>query len=282
MKIFPENFIIAAISPAGKATPERVDAGIKILQKLGAKVKLMPNVLKGNPEWSYLSATDDERRADLEAAWLDPEVDMIWAVRGGYGCVRLLPMLNWEKLVQRKDMPVAGFSDITTLHWAMSAKGCGIPMALPMFSFLEEIDEYSLQSLAGVFQNKNCDFTLPALREGELCGIPLPGNLTVAASLCGTPYFPDTTGKILILEEVREYPYRIDRTLNQLLLNNAFERCAGVVFGKFSSSGNPDEIMTVLKDFTSKVKVPVYYGMEYGHELPFVSLRSDKIITVHQ
>ena len=78
------------------------------------------------------------------------------------------------------------------------------------------------------------------------------------------------------------YPYRIDRTLNQLLLNNAFERCAGVVFGKFSSSGNPDEIMTVLKDFTSKVKVPVYYGLEYGHELPFVSLRSDKIITVHQ
>ena len=66
------------------------------------------------------------------------------------------------------------------------------------------------------------------------------------------------------------------------MLNNAFERCAGIVFGKFSSSGNPDEIMTVLKDFTSKVKVPVYYGLEYGHELPFVSLRSDQIITVHQ
>ena len=282
MKIFPENFTIAAISPAGKASPERVDAGIKILQQLGAKVKLMPNVLKGNPRWPYLSATDAERCADLEAAWLDPEVDMLWAVRGGYGCVRLLPMLNWEKLARRPDMPLAGFSDITAMHWAMSAKNCGIPMALPMFSFLENIDEYSLQSLAGVFDRKNCEFKLPALREGVISGLPLPGNLTVAASLCGTPYSPDTTDKILILEEVREYPYRIDRTLHQLLLNNAFEKCAGIIFGKFSSSGNPDEIMTVLEEFSSKVKVPVYYGLEYGHELPFVSLRSDQVITVHQ
>ena len=281
MKIFPENFTIAAISPAGKASPETVDAGIKVLQQLGAKVKVMPNVLKGNPEWSYLSATDAERCADLEAAWLDPEVDMLWAVRGGYGCVRLLPMLDWEKLSRRPNMLLAGFSDITAMHWAMSAKNCGIPMALPMFSFLKNIDEYSLQSLAGVFQKKNCEFKLPALREGVISGLPLPGNLTVAASLCGTAYFPDTTDKILILEEVGEHPYRIDRTLHQLLLNNAFKKCAGIVFGKISSSGNPDEIMAVLKGFTSKVDVPVYYGLEYGHELPFVSLRSDRIITVH-
>lgn len=279
MKIFKEGFTIAAVAPAGRVTRDRVDAGVRALQRMGATVKVMPHVLDGNPELAYLSAADDMRRSDLENAWLDPEVDMIWAIRGGYGCARLLAGLNWERLSERA-MPVAGFSDITALHWAMTAKNCGIPLALPMFAYLDEADESTMAMMERSFNTETQEFTLPALRPGKISGMPLPGNLTVAASLCGTSYFPDTTGKILILEEIGEYPYRVDRTLQQLLLAGAFEHCAGVVFGNFTNSGKPEEIMAILQDFTGKVSVPVFYGLKYGHELPFTSIRCDRIITV--
>ena len=254
---------------------------METLQKLGAKVKLMPHVLNAASPHRFLSAGDDERAADLLDAWRDPETSMIWAVRGGYGCVRILEKLDW-KLMASRQLPLAGFSDITSLHWAMTAKKCGIPMAMPMFSFLKEPDSGTIDSMAKIFADEPQNFTLPALRKGNISALPLPGNLTVAASLCGTPYFPDTTGKIVILEEVRENsPYRIDRLLNQLRLSGTFDRAAGVVFGYFTSCGNTDELMAVLEDFTSKIGIPVYYGLKFGHEQPFVSIRCDRPLTVN-
>ena len=280
MKIFPEGFTIGAVAPAGKVAAETVSAGVPVLESLGAKVKLYPHILQGHRTLPYLAADDADRAADLTSAWLDPEIDMIWAIRGGYGCARMLELLDWKKLAQR-NIPVAGFSDITSLHWAMTAKNCGTVMALPMFSFLKEPDESTLESLDRIFKQKEQSFTLPALRGGEISGLPLPGNLTVATSLCGTSYFPDTTGRILVLEEVREAPYRIDRMLNQLLMCGAFDRCAGVVFGYFTTSGSDQDIMKVLEDFTGKVDVPVFYGLKFGHEQPFISIRSDRIMRVN-
>lgn len=280
MKIFPENFCIAAVAPAGPVSNETLSGGVDALQKLGAKVKLMPHIQSASSAHHFLSASDDDRAADLMDAWSDPEVDMIWAIRGGYGCGRILEKLNWKILAQRR-IGVAGFSDITALHWAMTAKNCGVPMALPMFSFLKDADNYTLDSLKRVFDGEAQNFALPALRKGKISALPLPGNLTVAASLCGTPYFPDTTGRVLILEEVGEHSsYRIDRLLNQLRLAGTFDRAAGVIFGYFTDCGNGDDLMRVLEDFTAKITIPVFYGLRYGHELPFLSLRSDTPLTV--
>ena len=274
MKIFPEGFSIAATAPAGAVAPELISAGKAVLEKLGAQVKIMPHTAGRDAGLPYLSGSDDERAADLISAWLDPEIDIIWAVRGGYGCGKLLEKLNWQELAKHPKM-VAGFSDITALHWAMTAKNCGTPMALPMFAFLNSMDETTFSTLAKIFRKEESSFSLPALRPGNVRGLPLPGNITVAASLCGTPFFPDTSGKILILEEIGEYPYRIDRNLNQLRLAGAFENCAAVVFSHFTSAGEPEEIMHVLKDFTRRVKCPVFHSFQYGHELPFVSLAGD-------
>ena len=280
MKIFPENFCIAAVAPAGPVSNETLSGGVDALQKLGAKVKLMPHIQSASSAHHFLSASDDERAADLMDAWSDPEVDMIWAIRGGYGCGRIMEKLDWKILAQRR-IGVAGFSDITALHWGMTAKKCGIPMALPMFSYLKDADKQTLDSLKKVFNGETQHFTLPALRKGEVSAMPLPGNLTVAASLCGTPFFPDTEGKLLILEEVRESSaYRIDRLLNQLRLAGTFDRAAGVVFGYFTECGTPENLTAVLEDFTSKINIPVFYGLQYGHELPFLSLRSDTPLTV--
>ena len=279
MKIFPEGFSIAATAPAGAVKPELISAGKAVLEKLGAQVKIMPHSAGRAANLPYLSGNDDERAADLISAWLDPEVDIIWAVRGGYGCGKLLEKLDWQELSKHPKM-VAGFSDLTALHWAMSAKKCGTLMALPMFAFLNEMDETTFSALAKIFRREESSFFLPALRPGKVRGLPLPGNITVAASLCGTPFFPDTSGKILILEEIGEYPYRIDRNLNQLRLAGAFEKCAAVVFGHFTSAGEPEEIMQVLKDFTCRVKCPVFHSFRYGHELPFVSLAGDICIEI--
>jgi muramoyltetrapeptide carboxypeptidase len=281
VKIFPPDFTIAVTSPAGPAAAETVASGMETLQKLWARVKLMPHIQNAASPHRFLSAGDDERAADLMAAWRDPEVSLILAVRGGYGCVRILEKLDWEFMASRP-LPVAGFSDITSLHWAMTAKKCGIPVAMPMFSFLKEPDSGTIASMAKIFTGAPQEFTLPALRSGNVSALPLPGNLTVAASLCGTPYFPDTAGKIVILEEVRENsPYRIDRLLTQLRLAGTFDRAAGVVFGYFTACGNDDELMAVLKDFTSKIDIPVFYGLQFGHEQPFTSIRCDRMFTVN-
>lgn len=280
MKIFPDNFTVAAVAPAGPVSDEIVFNGVEALQNLGAKVKLMPHIRSASSPHSFLAADDEERAADLFNAWNDPDISMIWAIRGGYGCGRILEELNWETLAARP-LPLAGFSDITALHWAMTAKNCGIPMALPMFSYLKDADEYTLESLKSVFSGKNCALTLPALRKGNVSALPLAGNLTVAASLCGTSYLPDTTGKLVILEEVGEKsPYRIDRLLNQLRLAGTFEKAAGVIFGYFTECGDTDGLMNVLDDFTSKINIPVFYNLKYGHELPFTSIRCDLPLTV--
>lgn len=271
MKIFPEGFTIAALSPAGPVSDERISAGKAILESLGAKVKVMPHAAGKDTELAYLSGSDGERLADLQSAWLDPEISMLWAVRGGYGSGKLLDKLDWDALARQPKM-VAGFSDITALHWAMTAKNCGTAAALPMFAYLTELDDFSKESLCSVFQHRTQKFQLPSLRHGTVKGTPLAGNLTVAASLCGTPFFPDTTGKILILEEVGEYPYRVDRTLNQLRLAGAFDNVTAVVFGHFTTSGSKEDIMAVLNDFSRRVSCPVFYDFPHGHELPFASI----------
>ena len=277
MKIFPEGFTIAALAPAGAVSPEVISAGKEFLESLGAKVKIMPHAAGKNPLLPYLSGSDEERADDLISAWLDPEVSMIWAIRGGYGCGKLLEKLDWTTLARHRKM-VAGFSDITALHWAMTAKNCGTAAALPMFAYLPKMDEFTRDSLNSVFLKREQKFQLPALRSGTVKALPLAGNLTVAASLCGTPFFPDTRNRILILEEVGEYPYRVDRTLNQLRLAGAFDHCAAVVFGHFTTSGSKEDIQAVLKDFSARVTCPVFYDFRHGHELPFASIPADQEI----
>ena len=270
MKIFPDGFTIAAVAPAGAPAPGVVDSGAAVLRRLGAEVKLMPSVYGRPGKLPFLAADDELRLADLQNAMDDPDVALIWAVRGGYGSARLLEQLKWPNHSRR--FMLGGFSDITALHWAMSASGAGRVLALPMFSFLTEMDELTRFHLAALFSGREQRLTLPALRPGDLNARPLAGNLTVAASLCGTRYFPDTTGRIVILEEIGEAPYRIDRLLFQLRCSGTFDRCAGVLFGRFTDCGPQEKIMAVLEDFTARVNCPVFYGLEYGHECPFISM----------
>lgn len=276
---FPRHYNIALTAPSGGILQETVNAGKIVLKNSGCSVRQMPHIFSGTI-LSHLAAGDNERADDINAAIADDSIDIIWAVRGGAGALRILNQIDWEKL-KGSGKYFAGFSDITAIHWAMAKHGIDTFLAAPMMSYLVKSDDVLTEkTLFSALNGENISLKLPALRAGNICGTPLPGNIAVAASLCGTQYMPDTTGKILILEEVGEQPYRIDRMLTQLQLAGAFEKCAGVIFGNFTNCGAAPDIMNVLRDFTEHLACPVFCGFPFGHELPFHSICGTQLISV--
>lgn len=276
---FANRYHIALVAPSSPCTPAVVEAGKKVLEAAGCRVTVMPNVFSGG-DLKHLAAGDADRASDINAAIDDDSVDIIWAVRGGSGALRILDKINWEKLRERK-IHVAGFSDITAIHWAMAKYECPEYLATLTMSLLPKAsDPVTVNSLPEAIEGKSKTLRLPALREGEISGKVLPGNIAVAAALCGTPFFPETDDRIIVLEEIGEAPYRLDRCLTQLRLAGTFDKCAGVVFGHFTDCGEAPETMKVLQDFTCRIKVPVFYGLPFGHELPFCSLSGKQLISI--
>ena len=279
---FPQKYRIALLSPSGLCARETVAAGKEVLERCGCETLIMPHTFAGN-SLPHLSAADELRAQDINTAIADENIHIIWAVRGGCGALRILDKINWQ-LLKESGKFFAGFSDITAIHWAMAKHGIDRYLAAPMMKFLAaNTDEITAQSLFDALSGKPVQLTLPALKPGKISAPALPGNIAVAAALCGTPFFPDTAGKVLILEEVGEAPYRIERTLTQLRLSGAFDRCAGVIFGHFTSCGEMPGVMMILQDFADSVSCPVYYGLPHGHELPFTAVCGTQIISVsHQ
>ena len=265
------DFTFGVVSPAGPTPPEVFDAGVAGLQKLGFGVKVFPHA-RGN--CGYLSAPAEARVADLVSAWSDPEVDAILCARGGFGSAHLLPLLPWERMKKRQ-LPLLGFSDITALHLAMDKTGVGRPITAPMLKFIPALDADSLGAFLAVLEKHDGEFdgaeTLTG--DGVFSGRPLAGNLTVMTSLLGTPYFPDPNGRVLVLEEVGEPLYRIDRMLTQLEQSGVFAACAGVVFGDFTegdlAAAELRELLFRVMKGTGRSAV---MGYPFGHKLPFRSI----------
>lgn len=280
MLTFPENFTIALVSPSGLCDKEVVDGGRQFLENSGASVKVMPHIFT-HDSLAHLSASDELRAADINSALADEEVDMIWAVRGGCGALRILDKIDWQ-LFQKRQIPFAGFSDITAIHWAMAKMGVDSYIAAPMMKFLsDKLSPVTANTLSDALKGVPVSLSLNPLSAAKITeASPLPGNITVAAALCGTEFFPDTKGKVLILEEIGEAPYRIERALTQLRLAGAFRNAAGVVFGNFTSCGEKEELAAILRDFADQVDCPVFYGLPHGHELPFFSISASQLISV--
>ena len=259
------------VSPAGPVPPEVFDAGLAGLEKLDFGVKVFPHA-RGNA--GYLAAPAEARLADLAAAWDDPEVDAILCARGGFGSAHLLPLLDWRKMKARK-LPLLGFSDVTALHLAMDKMGVGRPVAAPMLKFIPELDAGSLAAFLRVLKREDGEFDgLEELTDKvEFSGRPLAGNLTVMASLLGTPYFPDPTGRVLVLEEVGEPLYRIDRLLTQLEFAGVFAACSGVVAGAFTEGNFTDaELRELVFRAVKRAGIPAVMGYPFGHKLPFQAI----------
>jgi len=274
-----KGFTFGVVSPAGPVPPEVFDDGVAGLKKLGFGVKVFPHA-RGN--CGYLAASANDRAADLVSAWFDPEVDGIMCARGGFGSAHLLPLLPWKKMKERQ-LPLLGFSDITALHLAMDKTGVGRPVTAPMLKFISQLDADSLKSLRDVLERSNHAFREVEELTGNVnfSGRPLAGNLTVMASLLGTAYFPDPQGRVLVLEEVGEPLYRIDRMLTQLEQSGVFAACSGVIWGDFTEG---DFTAAELRELQHRVMKstgkPAVTGYPFGHKLPFRSIDFMATLTV--
>jgi muramoyltetrapeptide carboxypeptidase len=221
----------------------------------------------------YFAGTDAERLADLNAALRDPGIDGIWCLRGGYGAMRLLPDVDWDAL-RARPRPLIGYSDITALHCGVAAEVPGLvsfhgPTARAV---LTPFSERSLMA-ALTATGDPCGAAPEArtVRGGRATGRLAGGNLALLAALAGTPWAPRFDGAIVVLEDVNEATYRIDRMLRQLLLAGAFEGCRGIAFGQCTAC--PEEcdddgrrtLAAVVGELAETLRVPTLLGIPLGH-----------------
>lgn len=200
--------------------------------------------------YGYLAGKDADRAADINDMYADPDVKAVFAVRGGWGCARILPYLDFARIRANPKLLI-GYSDITALHLAFAAKAGFTTIHGPVAS--SGWNRFSWDYFRAVaFDGATPTFTNPIGTEdrlvqrigsirtfgsGKATGRLLGGNLTVLAALMGTPWMPDFTGAILFIEDIGEQPYRIDRMLTQLALGGVLGKLAGVVFGQCTDCG---------------------------------------------
>ena len=217
----------------------------------------------------FLAGKDSERVSDLMDAFGDSQVDIIAVLRGGAGSLHLLDKIDY-KLISKNKKPFLGFSDSTALQNAFYEKA-----GMPSFSgfwvrdTLDGLSSLTKKTLIKCLKNESQTYKVPFLSKGKASGGLLGGTMRGFVSLLGTPYFPDMTDKILILEDVGEAPYKIDDMLMQLRLAGVFDKIKGLILGDFSRVGTPkDEKMLndMIKEYFSDMPYPVVRFKKYSHE----------------
>ncbi len=263
---------IAIVAPAGQALdPGAVDRGIARLEDHGC---LVHNYYDHAGIHERFGGTDEGRLAQLRAAIDDPDVQLIMAVRGGYGTTRLLPQIEFEALAASGKL-VVGFSDITAIHMGLMARTGALSYAGPMLTGdfgARETVQFTLDDFWRCLQGPT--HTITECVSGNPCiqeeGTAWGGNLAMIVSLLGTPYFPRIDGGILYLEDIGEHPYRVERMLLQLLHAGVLERQRAVVLGDFSGyklapNDNGYDFDTMLAHLRATLPVPVIDGLSFGH-----------------
>jgi muramoyltetrapeptide carboxypeptidase len=271
MNPFPSNIrTVGIFAPAGIPDPGKLAAGLERLHGWGIKT-VFPG--REDPPERFLAAPDAIRLQRLHELLADPCVDALLAARGGYGCARLLDGIDWPVFLQR-NLPLIGYSDLTALQAAAYAHGYRRGIFGPMLTGDFACGETDL--LGGVFASLRAVLTgqpqtfpdLACPRPGSAVGSLFPANLAVLASLVGTPHLPSLAGTILVLEDVGEAAYRIDRYLHQLDRAGALRGVAGLVFGQFTRTEDEHWLPAVLADFAARIDGPVATGLAFGHAFP--------------
>jgi len=270
--------------PASGVTKKEIRDFIRLCDQLGIVPVLGRNVAKSD---GYLSAPDSDRADELMEFVDDASIDAIVCARGGYGVMRILPMLDYTAIAQSNKL-IMGFSDITALLVAVNQLSALVtfhgPVAVSSFDAFT-VDSFkttlmpSSQDLSGVSQAPSpatltfTDKRLTTISEGLGRGRLTGGNLAMVVATLGTNYEIQTEGSILFLEEINEEPYKIDRMLTQMWLAGKLQKCNGIALGNFknceakgvSISGPSYSLQQVLEDRLKPLGVPVIYGLPFGH-----------------
>ncbi len=220
---------------------------------------------------AYLAGTDEERLEDLNTAIRDESIDAIWCIRGGYGAMRLLSGIDYSAFSENT-RPLIGFSDITALHAAIHRE-CGL-VSFHGPTARRSLTDFSRASVVAALadQRDSCGIAPNGrvLRAGKARGRLAGGNLSLIVALQGTPYSVDFDGAILIIEDIGEAVYRVDRMLRQLLLCGSLQRCAAIVAGDFrpapdDTDGDNRTIDEVIAEAADAAGIPCLAGAPIGH-----------------
>ena len=277
-KRLKQGDVIGIISPA--SSPDdltKINHGVEYLEKIGYRVEIGKNV--GSQE-GYLAGSDLQRLSDLHEMFHNKNVKAIFSIRGGYGSGRLLDKIDY-KLIRNNPKIFVGYSDITALQMAFFAKTGLVTFGGPMVAvdFHDEISPFTEEVFwrtitsnkkIGRIQNPRKEkFYL--LNKGRGQGRLLGGNLSILTSLMGTEYLPKLKDSILLLEDVNEAPYRIDRMLNQLRLAKILKQVSGIILGHFVDCYETDPakrsftLNEVIIEYFQNSQLPVLYNVKHGH-----------------
>lgn len=261
---------VAIISPAGPSTADRLERAIGRCRELMLEPVPGEHVMDRH---GYLAGVDDDRIADFRRAIEDPGIDAIWALRGGYGTMRLLDRLDLSPLRTRPKAFI-GFSDNTAIHLALDRVGVvSFHGAHPG----AEWGDFTTRGLRDLLFAAKAAGTLPGapagevntlapgIAEGRLTG----GNLAMLAASCGTSFALDSRDRIVFIEDVNEPAYRIDRAFTQLRLAGCLDGVRGVAFGRFDWTDSRPEgeppVDEILADLVAPLGVPAVSGLPFGH-----------------
>jgi muramoyltetrapeptide carboxypeptidase len=259
---------IGIFAPSSPYPQDRFAPGVAALHELGFETKLHP---QAESRRGYLAGTDEARVAALHDLLVDPEVNAIIAARGGYGLHRIVDKIDVELLV-KSDKPIIGFSDVSVLHGLLQSQAKRISIHGPVVTQLATLPPADRQRFVEVLRGDpglRYESRGPTIHGGRAEGRLYGGCLSVVAPLVGTPFLPNLDGAILLLEDVGEATYRIDRLLSHLRLAGVFDRIAGLALGDFVDCKPQREgemtVEEVIRDIAGDLGLPVLMGLPFGH-----------------
>lgn len=264
---------ITIVAPGRRVRNYDVDVALQYFEQWGLKVKLGANLFSDGH--NYLSGTDSERLADLQQALDDPTCAAVVCARGGYGTTRIVDLLDFTNF-KRNPKWVVGFSDITALHLRLLKEGMpSIHGTMPIMAAKPEAPQsfHSLRrALMGVPEELSAPYH-PQNRVGGADGIVIGGNLSLIVDSLGTSTEPDTNGKILVIEEIDEYYYKLDRMMTQLKRAGKLDVLNGLVVGYMTDIKDTEPRFNetaedIIRHHVRGQEFPVAFGFSVGHQNP--------------
>lgn len=272
---------IGLVAPGFAVSKEKMERMTQFLEKAGFKVYQSGRI----DQHGYFSNTDQERANDLNEMFSNKEVDAILCARGGYGCTRILELLDYHAIEENPKI-ILGFSDVTALLHAIHQKTGLIGFHGPVGTTIE--NEYAQQCISALLMDAHSKTLInPVALEGtkyeqesvykryiisagQASGNIVGGSLTLMCTLIGTPYEIDFTNTIVCIEDVEEKPYRVDRMLTQLLQTKSFKKASGIIFGVCAGCDSEKNegnftLEEVIHNRIAPLKIPSMYGFSFGH-----------------
>lgn len=261
---------IRIVAPSGPLPREEFEAGVRLLQ---ARYKIRYDPATLFQSTGYLAGSDEHRAQDLMAAIADPSARAVIMARGGYGLLRILPLLD-PALLQQNPKPLVGFSDGTALL-AYAALAGVAAIHGPVVTQLPRLPKADIEALSTLLERPGGGLLatgLESLIPGRVYGPLVGGNLEVFSRLLGTRFMPDLSSAILVIEDIGERPYRVDRLLTHLDLAGVFNVVAAVVVGDFVDCKERDDsklasplVNEILEERLGRLAIPVVFNAPIGH-----------------